>query len=96
MAVAQLQADNSMKLKAMDKSTDLIAYNGEGNQQASALLQGVLEQSNQALAGHMSQVMGAIQNSQAQQSEAINQMMTHLTRPKQVVRDQNGKIVGVQ
>jgi hypothetical protein len=44
----------------------------------------------------MSQVMGAIQNSQAQQSEAINQMMTHLTRPKQVVRDQNGKIVGVQ
>jgi hypothetical protein len=40
--------------------------------------------------------LGAIQNSHAQQSEAIGQMMAHLTRPKQVVRDQNGKIVGVQ
>jgi len=96
MAVAQLQAETDLRLKGMDKSTALIEYDNSGNQQASALLQGVLAQSNQALAENMGQVLGAIQNSHAQQSEAIGQMMAHLTRPKQVVRDQNGKIVGVQ
>lgn len=96
MAVAQLQAENAMKLKAMDKSTDLVAYDGQGQQQASALLHGVLQQTNQALGEHMSQVVGAIQASHAQQSETMANMVAQMTRPKQVVRDNNGKIVGVQ
>jgi hypothetical protein len=96
LAVAQLQSETDLRLKGMDKSTALIEFDNSGNQQASALLQGVLAQSNQALTENMGQVLGAIQNSHAQQSEAMNQMMQHLSRPKQVVRDQNGKIVGVQ
>jgi hypothetical protein len=96
MAVAQIQAENALKIKGMDKSTDLVAYDGAGNQQASALLQSVLSQSNQALAENMAQVVGAIQNSNAQQSEVMANMMAHMTRPKQVMRDANGKIIGVQ
>ena len=96
MAVAQLQAENALRIKGMEKSTDLVAYDGAGNQQASALLQNVLSQSNQALSENMAQVVGAIQNSHAQQSEVMSNMMAHMTRPKQVMRDANGKIVGVQ
>lgn len=96
MAVAQIQAENALRIKSLDKSTDLVSYDGEGNQQVSTLLQGVLAQSNQALAENMAQVVGAIQNSNAQQSEVMANMMANLSRPKQVVRDQNGKIIGVQ
>ena len=96
MAVAQIQAENALKIKSMDKSTDLVAYDDSGNQQASALLQNVLAQSNQALAENMAQVVGAIQNSNAQQSQVMANMMAHMTRPKQVMRDANGKIIGVQ
>jgi hypothetical protein len=96
MAVAQLQAENALRIKGMEKSTDLVAYDGAGNQQASALLQNVLAQSNQALAENMAQVVGAIQNSNAQQSEVMTNIVAHITRPKQVMRDANGKIIGVQ
>jgi hypothetical protein len=96
MAVAQLQAENALRIKGMEKSTDLVAYDGAGNQQASALLQNVLAQSNQALAENMAQVVGAIQNSNAQQSEVMANIVAHMTRPKQVMRDANGKIIGVQ
>lgn len=96
LAVAQIQAENALRIKSLDKSTDLVSYDAEGNQQVSTLLQGVLAQSNQALAENMAQVVGAIQNSNAQQSEVMANMMANLSRPKQVVRDQNGKIIGVQ
>jgi len=94
--IAQLQANTDLRLKGMDKSTDLIEFDDLGNQQASAVIQNTLEQSNQAITANMAQVIQAIQASNEQQTQVLANMVAHLTKPKQVLRDSNGKIVGVQ
>jgi hypothetical protein len=94
--IAQLQANTDLRLKGMDKSTDLIEFNDLGQQQASAVIQNTLEQSNQAMTANMAQVIQAIQASNEQQTQVLANMVAHLTKPKQVLRDSNGKIVGVQ
>jgi hypothetical protein len=94
--IAQLQANTDLRLKGMDKSTDLIEFNDLGQQQASAVIQNTLEQSNQAITANMAQVIQAIQASNEQQTQVLANMVAHLTKPKQVLRDSNGKIVGVQ
>ena len=96
LQVAQIQAATDLKLKGMEQSTDLVAYDGEGNQQTSAVINTVLAQHNEAMAQNMSQIIGAIQQSNQQQTEALATMLAQLTKPKQVVRDANGKIIGVQ
>lgn len=94
--IAQLQANTDLRLKGMDKSTDLIEFNDLGQQQASAVIQNTLEQSNQAMTANMAQVIQAIQASNEQQTQVLANMVAHLTKPKQVLRDSNGKIIGVQ
>ena len=94
--IAQLQANTDLRLKGMDKSTDLIEFNDLGQQQASAVIQNTLEQSNQVMTANMAQVIQAIQASNEQQTQVLSNMVAHLTKPKQVLRDSNGKIVGVQ
>lgn len=95
LAIAQLQAETDLKLKGMDKSTDLVEYDGMGNQQASAVIQTALDHSHQSIGSGMTQVVQAIQASNEQQTQVLAQMMAQLTKPKQVIRDANGKIVGV-
>ena len=80
----------------MDKSTDLIEFDELGNQQASAVIQNTLEQSNMAIQQNMAGVIQAIQASNEQQTQALAAMLAQLTKPKSVVRDANGKIIGVQ
>lgn len=96
MQVAQMKAETDIKLKAMDKSGELIEYDELGRQQASAVIQGTLEQSNAAMQQNMAAVIQAIQASNEQQTQALAGMLAQLTKPKSVVRDANGKIVGVQ
>ena len=96
MQVAQMRSETDIKLKAMDKSGELVEYDPMGNQQASAVIQTALDNANQAIAGNMAQVIGAIQQSNEQQTQALAAMLAQLTKPKSVVRDANGKIVGVQ
>lgn len=96
MQVAQMRAETDIKLKAMDKSGELIEYDGLGNQQASAVIQSVVAENNAALQQNMAQVIGAIQASNEQQTQALAAMLAQLTKPKQVIRDLNGKITGVQ
>ena len=96
MAVAQLKAENDIKLKAMDKSGELVEYDELGRQQASAVIQGVVAENNAALQQNMAGVIQAIQASNEQQTQALAAMLAQLTKPKSVVRDANGKIVGVQ
>jgi hypothetical protein len=96
MAVAQLKAENDIKLKAMDKSGELVEYDELGRQQASAVIQGVVAENNAALQQNMGAVIQAIQASNEQQTQALATMLAQLTKPKSVVRDANGKIVGVQ
>lgn len=96
MQVAQMRAETDIKLKAMDKSGELIEYDDMGNQQASAVIQTALEATNASIQQNMAQVIGAIQASNEQQTQSLAAMLTQLTKPKSVVRDANGKIVGVQ
>ncbi len=96
MAVAQLKAENDIKLKAMDKSGELVEYDELGRQQASAVIQGVVAENNAALQQNMGAVIQAIQASNEQQTQALAAMMAQLTKPKQVVRDANNRIIGVQ
>ena len=96
MQVAQMRAETDIKLKAMEKSNDLIEFDGMGNQQASAVIQNVVAENNAALQQNMAAVIQAIQMSNEQQTQALAGMLAQLTKPKSVVRDANGKIVGVQ
>ena len=63
-----------------------------GNEQPTSALSGLVEAINQ----NMQQLVG-IQNAQNQQIiERQAAMIEQLNRPKQVMRDINGKIIGVQ
>lgn len=95
MQIAQMRTETDIKLKAMDKSGELVEYDELGRQQASAVIQGVVAENNMALQQNMGAVIQAIQASNQQQTEALAGMLAQLTKPKQVVRDANGKIVGV-
>ena len=96
MQVAQMRAETDIKLKAMDKSGELVEYDGLGNQQASAVIQNVVAENNAALQQNMGAVIQAIQASNEQQTQALATMLAELTKPKQVVRDANNRIIGVQ
>ena len=110
MQIAQLKAETDLRLKGMDKSNDMIEFNGaeaapsvalqtvlaNTSQQVQDIVAQVVAQSNQAIAQNTAQVVGAIQASNQQQTDALAGMLTQLTKPKSVVRDANGKIVGVQ
>lgn len=96
MQIAQMRTETDIKLKAMDKSGDLVEYDELGRQQASAVIQGVVAENNAALQQNMGAVIQAIQASNEQQTQALATMLAQLTAPKQVIRDANGKIVGVK
>jgi predicted DsbA family dithiol-disulfide isomerase len=96
MQVAQMRAETDIKLKAMDKSGELVEYDELGRQQASAVIQGVVAENNAALQQNMAGVIQAIQASNEQQTQALASMLAQLTAPKQVIRDTNGKIIGVK
>ena len=96
MQIAQMRAETDIRLKAMDKSGELVEYGADGTQQASAVIQNVVAENNMALQQNMGAVIQAIQASNEQQTQALAGMLAQLTAPKQVIRDTNGKIVGVQ
>lgn len=96
MQIAQMRTETDIKLKAMDKSGELVEYDELGRQQASAVIQGVVAENNMALQQNMGAVIQAIQASNQQQTEALATMLAQLTKPKQVVRDANNRIIGVQ
>ena len=97
IAIAQLQAQNSMKqhvlsLNSNKEQEGLLELNENGDTQPNSALSSLVE----AVNANMGQMM-AIAN---QQNQAILQhqadIAQNLNRPKQVVRDVNGKIIGVQ
>ena len=96
MQIAQMRTETDIKLKAMDKSGELVEYDELGRQQASAVIQGVVAENNMALQQNMGAVIQAIQQSNEQQTQALATMLAQLTKPKQVIRDANNRIIGVQ
>lgn len=93
--IAQMQIDAAMKQKAMDKSTELVSYDDEGNQKPSPTLQGVVEQTNTTVLTALAQMLENMQGSMKAQTDAMSQLMAQVSKPRQVVRDANGRIAGV-
>lgn len=89
IAVAQIQAQNTIKLKSMDKATETVSFDESGEAKPSSVLQSLLDQSN----ANLQQLLASHSQSQA---EMLSTMVQHLTKPKQVIRDAYGKIQGVQ
>jgi hypothetical protein len=96
LEIERIKAENAIKLKAMEKSSDAIEFDIDGSQQPSALVQAALDNSNQQTATILAQFAQMMQESNNQQTAALSALIQQITKPKSVVRDANGKIVGVQ
>ena len=105
IAIAQLQADNSMKQHSMslNAQNDFIEYDETGGKSPNSALSDLVDAVNHNMTALIEaqniknqividQQMKMMEQSLAQQS-AIEQAMN---RPKNVVRDPSGRIVGVQ
>jgi len=86
--IAELNAQKDIKTTSMNINSanmeGFTALNDEGIAEPSSALAGLIE----AINNNMALLV-------AQQSENQRQMMDAITRPKQVVRDQSGKVQGV-
>lgn len=87
--IAELQANKDIKTTAMNingsNPESFLVADLEGNQQPNPALAGLIEAINQ----NMERLV-------AQQTASHQQMMETLTRPKQVIRGKDGRVVGVQ
>ena len=96
LKVAEIEAATQLRLKAMEKSNDSVEYADDGTAHPAALVQQVIDQSNSQMAQLMAQYQQTMEQSNAQQTAALAALIQQITKPKSVVRDANGKIVGVQ
>lgn len=96
LEIERIKAENALKIKAMEKSGDAVEYDLDGSQQPSALVQAALDNSNQQTATILAQFAQMMKESNDQQTAALAGLIQQITKPKSVVRDANGKIVGVQ
>jgi hypothetical protein len=89
LLIAELQANKDIKTTAMNingsNPESFLVADLEGNQQPNPALAGLIEAINQ----NMERLV-------AQQTASHQQMMETLTRPKQVIRGKDGRVVGVQ
>jgi hypothetical protein len=97
IAIAQIQAQNSMKqhvlsLNANQEQEGLVELSDTGDSRPNSALSSLVEAVNM----NMTQMMAMANQQNQAVLEQHAQMAQHLTRPKQVVRDANGKIMGVQ
>lgn len=96
MAIAELQTSTEIKKQAIQINADrpqegLIELSHEGIEQPTSALSGLIE----AVNTNMSQML-QVQNMNNQMVlERQAAMIEQLSKPKQVVRDPNGKIIGV-
>jgi hypothetical protein len=101
IAIAQIQAQNSMKqhvltLNAGKDADAMTELDETGTPQVSQLLSSSLGNVIDSVNMNMTQMM-TIANQQNQALlDRMSEMHNQVTRPKQVVRDANGKIIGVK
>lgn len=99
IAIAQLQAQNSMKqhvLSINSNSEKFAETDEEGNTKLNSNLAGALESVIEKVNENMMQMMTISNNQNQSVIDRISEMHSQVTRPKQVVRDANGKIIGVK
>ena len=94
--VPEIEAINTDVLAQIEKSGDAVEYDLDGSQQPSALVQAALDNSNQQTATILAQFAQMMKESNDQQTAALSALIQQITKPKSVVRDRNGKIIGVQ
>ena len=99
--VAELQAKKDIKTTAMNingakEAEGLTELDDMGVEQPTSALAGLVEAINQNMAVMTQAQAQHNQDILAQQAMAHQNLVQQLTKPKQVIRDANGKILGVQ
>lgn len=95
--IAEMNAKNAIKQTSMTingnkEAEGLTLLDDEGNEQPTSALSGLVDAINQ---NYMEMIkMSSMQNQMMMDKHA--EMMAQLSRPKQVLRDPTGKIIGVQ
>ena len=97
MAIAQLQTQTEIKKQAIQINANreqegILELNEIGEQQPNSALSGLIE----AVNLNMAQMFEAQNRQNAMALERQAAMIEQMQRPKQVIRDINGKIMGVQ
>jgi len=101
IAIAQIQAQNSMKQHVLSLNSGrdvgaLTELTDTGDMQISSLLSGSLNSVIDSVNTNMTQMMTLANQQNQSLLERVAEMHNQVTRPKQVIRDANGKIVGVK
>jgi hypothetical protein len=101
IAIAQLQAQNSMKqhvltLNAGKDADAMTELDETGTPQVSQLLSSSLGNVIDSVNVNMTQMMTMANQQNQALLDRMSEMHNQVTRPKQVVRDANGKIIGVK
>jgi hypothetical protein len=101
VVIAELQAKNDIKKTSMSingakEAEGLTEMSDEGFEQPTSALASLVDSINQNMASMIAVSQQHNQNILTQQQIAHENLTAQLTKPKQVVRDINGKISGVQ
>jgi hypothetical protein len=101
IAIAQIQAQNSMKqhvltLNAGKDADAMTELDETGTPQVSQLLSSSLGNVIDSVNMNMTQMMTMANQQNQALLDRMSEMHNQVTRPKQVVRDANGKIIGVK
>ena len=97
--VAELEAKTKLKqqyMQANPLADPLVDIDHEGNLHLTDEIQGVLSAVNQNVAELINANYAHNQELAAKQEMAHQALIEHMTRPKTVIRDANGKIIGVK
>ena len=97
--VAELEAKTKLKqqyMQANPLADPLVDIDHEGNLHLTDEIQGVLSAVNQNVAELINANYAHNQELAAKQEMAHQALVEHMTRPKTVIRDANGKIIGVK
>ena len=89
LMIAELQANKDIKTTAMN-------INGVSPESFTSLNEFGQEQPNNALAGLVQAINDNMARLVEQQTNNHQQMMQTISRPKKIVRDQNGRALGVE
>ena len=99
--IAEMQAKKDIKTTAMNingmsENEELTELGDDGIEKPNSALQGLVDAVNQNIAVMTATQAQHNQDILMQQQIAHENLVAQLTRPKQVIRDANGKILGVQ
>jgi len=100
ITIAQIQAQNSMKQHVLSlnagKEDSMTEFDETGNPQLNSVLSTSLNNVIENVNMNMTQMMTLANQQNQSLLERVAEMHNQVTRPKQVVRDANGRIIGVQ